>query len=124
MSAYSIAPFILRRPWLHKMVMPIANWYADAAGYRKLGLKYDDLIEEEREAVQIALKRLTPKEAYDRVFRIRRSTQLSYQHKLLPREQWTKPQEDLPYLRPLVEEVEAELAEKDAFDALHVSKKR
>ncbi|RDA86164.1 hypothetical protein CP532_3043 [Ophiocordyceps camponoti-leonardi (nom. inval.)] len=140
MSAYSIAPFILRRPWLHKMVMPIANWYADAAGYRKLGLKYDDLLEEEREAVQIALKRLTPKEAYDRVFRIRRSTQLSYQHKLLPREQWTKPEEvaennlsqkmlnipllDLPYLRPLVEEVEAELAEKDAFDALHVSKKR
>ncbi|RDA94230.1 hypothetical protein CP533_0584 [Ophiocordyceps camponoti-saundersi (nom. inval.)] len=124
MSAYSLAPFILRRPWLHKMVMPIANWYADAAGYRKLGLKYDDLLEEEREAVQIALKRLTPKEAYDRVFRIRRSTQLSYQHKLLPRNQWTKPEEDLPYLRPLVEQVEAELAEKDAFDAMHVSKKR
>ncbi|PFH60801.1 hypothetical protein XA68_10315 [Ophiocordyceps unilateralis] len=123
MSAVSIAPFILRRPWLHKMMMPLANWYADAAGYRKLGLRYDDLLEEEREAVQIALKRLSPKEAYDRVYRLRRSTQLSYQHKLLPHEQWTKPEEDVPYLRPLVEQVEAEIAEKNDLDAMHVFKK-
>ncbi|PHH77342.1 hypothetical protein CDD80_713 [Ophiocordyceps camponoti-rufipedis] len=123
MSAVSLGPFILQRPWLHKMIMPLANWYANAAGYRKLGLRYDDLLEEEREAVQIALKRLSPKEAYDRVYRLRRSTQLSYQHKLLPKEQWTKPEEDTPYLRPLVEQVEAELAEKNAFDSMEVFKK-
>ncbi|KAM4057744.1 ubiquinol-cytochrome C reductase complex 14kD subunit [Hirsutella rhossiliensis] len=123
MSAYSLAPFVLRRPWLTKMLMPMADWYANAAGYRKLGLRYDDLLEEERESVQIALKRLSPKEAYERVYRIRRSTQCSYQHKLLPRDQWTKPEEDTPYLRRIVEEVEAELAEKDALDSMYVVKK-
>ncbi|PHH88016.1 hypothetical protein CDD83_8122 [Cordyceps sp. RAO-2017] len=123
MSAYSLAPFILRRPWLTKMVMPMADWYANAAGYRKLGLRYDDLLEEEREAVQIALRRLSPKESYERIYRIRRSTQLSAQHKLLPRDQWTKPEDDVPQLRRLVEEVEAELAEKDALDSMRVIRK-
>ncbi|KAG8427832.1 Cytochrome b-c1 complex subunit 7 [Metarhizium acridum] len=70
MSGYSLAPFILRRPWLANMVMPAANWYANAAGYKKLGLRYDDLVEEERESTQIALKRLSPKESYDRIYRI------------------------------------------------------
>lgn len=65
---------------------------ADAGARFQIG-RYDDLLEEEREAVQIALKRLSPKEAYERVYRIRRSTQCSYQHKLLPRDQWTKPEE-------------------------------
>jgi len=37
--APSFAPFVLRRPWLLKMVKPIANWYANAAGYRQIGLK-------------------------------------------------------------------------------------
>ena len=60
--------------------MPIAN-------------RYDDLLEEEREATQIALKRLSAKEQYERIYRIRRSTQLSYQHKILPRDPWTKPEE-------------------------------
>ena len=36
----------------------------------------DDLIPEETEIVQIALKRLSPKEAYDRVFRMRRAFQV------------------------------------------------
>ncbi len=37
----SLAPFVLRRPWLTKMLMPAATWYANAAGYRKLGLRYE-----------------------------------------------------------------------------------
>ncbi len=36
----------------------------------------DDLIPEESEIVQLALKRLSPKEAYDRVFRMRRAFQV------------------------------------------------
>lgn len=43
--------------------------------------------------MQIALKRLSAKESYDRIYRIRRSVQCSYQHKLLPKDQWTKPEE-------------------------------
>ncbi|KAG5973635.1 Cytochrome b-c1 complex subunit 7 [Claviceps digitariae] len=123
MIGYSLAPFILRRPWLAKMFMPAANWYANAAGYKKLGLRYDDLYEEEREATQIALRRLSPKESYDRIYRIRRSVQCSIQHKLLPQDQWTKSEEDTPYLTEIIKEVEAELAEKDALDSMSVMKR-
>jgi hypothetical protein len=56
-------------------------------------LRYDDLLEEEREDVSVALKRLSPKEAYERIYRIRRATQCSVQHKLLPRNEWTKPEQ-------------------------------
>ena len=36
----------------------------------------DDLIPEENETVLLALKRLPPKEAYDRIFRLRRAFQV------------------------------------------------
>lgn len=70
----------------------------------------DDLIAEESPEVQLALKRLSPKEAYDRVFRMRRAVQVcnssygtlcwilirgqcSIAHQLLPKNEWTKPSE-------------------------------
>ncbi len=34
------------------MLKPVATAYARAAGHRKMGLKYDDLLMEEREDVQ------------------------------------------------------------------------
>lgn len=81
---------------------PMAEKYADLAGYRKLGLVYvppppslsppilrcantngergcnsaDDLIVEENDIVQEALKRLPPKVVYDRMFRMRRAVQV------------------------------------------------
>jgi ubiquinol-cytochrome c reductase subunit 7 len=36
----------------------------------------DDLLPEENDVVQTALKRLRPQEAYDRVFRLRRAFQV------------------------------------------------
>lgn len=35
----SLAPYVLKRPWLTKMLTPMANWYANAAGYRQMGLR-------------------------------------------------------------------------------------
>jgi ubiquinol-cytochrome c reductase subunit 7 len=70
----------------------------------------------------LALKRLSPKESYDRVYRIRRAVQLSIQHKLLPKEEWTKPSEDVPYLQPLIAQIEAAQKEKEALDTLTVVK--
>ncbi|CAI6097802.1 hypothetical protein V2G26_009169 [Clonostachys chloroleuca] len=119
----SLAPYVLKRPWLSRILKPVASWYVGASGYRKLGLRYDDLMEEERESVQIALKRLSSKESYDRIYRIRRAVQCSYQHKLLPKSEWTKPEEDVSYLQPIIEQVEAEIAEKDALDTASVIKK-
>lgn len=74
---------------------PMAEKYADLAGYRQIGLvlvpprpaplrtvangqnSADDLIAEENDVVQEAIKRLPPKVAYDRMFRMRRAVQVS-----------------------------------------------
>ena len=40
MSQPSLASFVLKRPYLSSWMKPLANWYANAAGYRKLGLRY------------------------------------------------------------------------------------
>ncbi|KAK4249083.1 cytochrome b-c1 complex subunit 7 [Corynascus novoguineensis] len=118
-SLYSAA---VKRPWLMSLFKPLAGWYSNAAGYRQMGLKADDLILEENETVLQALSRLPPKENYDRIYRIRRATQLSLQHKILPKHEWTKPEEDVPYLTPILEQLQAELKEKDALDTLTVLK--
>ncbi|KAI9367549.1 cytochrome b-c1 complex subunit 7 [Aspergillus egyptiacus] len=123
MSAPSLGKFIVQRPWLHRWVKPIANWYMDAAGYRKLGLRYDDLIPEESDVVQKALKRLPPKEAYDRIFRIRRAFQCSVSHTLLSPSEHTKPEDDIPYLSPIIEAIEKENAERQDLDNLTVKKR-
>jgi len=123
MSAPSLASYIVKKPWLHKVMKPLANWYANAAGYRKLGLRADDLIPEESETVLLALKRLPPQESYDRVFRLRRAFQLSLAHQLLPKEQHTKPEEDTPYLSPIIKEIEAEEAERLDLESLQITKR-
>lgn len=103
--------------------MPLAHWYANASGYRRLGLRADDLIPEENDTVQLALKRLPPKEAYDRVFRLRRAFQASLAHQLLPASEQTKPDEDKPYLSPIIAEIEAENKERADLEAMIVQKK-
>ncbi|PWY63438.1 14 kDa subunit of cytochrome bd ubiquinol oxidase [Aspergillus eucalypticola CBS 122712] len=120
MSAPSLASYIVKRPFLKRWMMPIAQWYTDASGYRRLGLKADDLIPEETDVVQKALKRLPPKEAYDRIFRIRRAFQCSVSHTLLPAAEQTKPEEDVEYLSPIIREIEKEKQEREDLDALVV----
>lgn len=83
----------------------------------------DDLISEENETVLKALHRLSPQQSYDRIYRIRRATQLSLQQKILPKAEWTKPEEDVRYLTPVLEQLYAEAKEKDALDTLTVFKK-
>ncbi|KNG87233.1 cytochrome b-c1 complex subunit 7, partial [Aspergillus nomiae NRRL 13137] len=123
MSAPSLSSYIVKRPWLKRWMMPIANWYTDAAGYRRLGLKADDLIPEESEVVQTAIKRLPPKEAYDRVFRIRRAFQCSVSHTLLPANEQTKPSDDVEYLSPIIREIEKEQKERADLDSLVVKRR-
>ncbi|KAF2872559.1 ubiquinol-cytochrome C reductase complex 14kD subunit-domain-containing protein [Massariosphaeria phaeospora] len=124
MSAPSLAPYIIKRPWLRRWVQPLANWYVNAAGYRQLGLKADDILPEENDVVQLALKRLPPKEAYDRVYRLRRAFQCSVSHQLLPKEEWTKDEEDTPYLTVLIKEIETEMAEREDLEAMVVTKRQ
>lgn len=53
---------------------------------------------------------------------MRRATQLSMQQKILPKSEWTKAEEDVPYLEPLIAQIEAEIAEKAALDNLEIVK--
>ncbi|KAL1584579.1 hypothetical protein WHR41_07059 [Cladosporium halotolerans] len=122
MSQPSLAPYVLKRPWLMRWAKPLSKWYFDAAAYRKLGLRSDDLIPEESEIMQRAMKRLTPKESYDRVFRMRRAFQCSLAHQLLPKEEWTKPEEDIRYLSPIIAELEAEVTERQGLEAMVINK--
>ncbi|MCJ1361578.1 Cytochrome b-c1 complex subunit 7 [Acarospora aff. strigata] len=124
MSAPSLANWVRKRPWLHKRLVPFAQWYVDLAGYRKLGLRADDLISEENPTVLMALKRLPPKEAYDRVFRMRRAFQCSMSHQLLPKEEQTKPEEDIAYLTPILEEIAKEAKEREDLEAMTIFRRK
>ncbi|CAG8783505.1 15372_t:CDS:2, partial [Cetraspora pellucida] len=79
--------------FLYGLLKPVANYYASLVGHRQLGLRYDDLMEDEIDTTQEALKRIPPKEQDLRNFRIRSAYQLSLQHHILPKEKWTKPEE-------------------------------
>ena len=39
----SLAPAIRRNRTLYAWLKPVSDWYANVAGHRKVGLKYDDL---------------------------------------------------------------------------------
>jgi len=89
----------------------------------KYGFKYDDLIQEESHTVQRALTRLTPREYYDRSYRFKRASQASVLHAPLPKEQWTKSEEDVRYLVPHIQDVLKEEAERKYWDTLIVERK-
>ncbi|KAF8061485.1 ubiquinol-cytochrome-c reductase complex subunit 6 [Lyophyllum atratum] len=118
----SFANYIKSSKTLSGWIKPVANWYADAAGYRKYGFKYDDLLIEERPDVQRALGRLTRRQAYDRAFRLKRASQASVLHKPLPKEMWMKPEEDARYLKPHVVDVANENNERKMWDNLIVKR--
>ncbi|KAK1922590.1 putative ubiquinol--cytochrome-c reductase [Papiliotrema laurentii] len=121
----SLAPIIKQKmPGLAKMLKPVASAYTHIAGYRQMGLKYDDLIVEEREDVQKALGRLSARESYDRAFRHRVAFQQSILHKNLPKSQWVKKEDDKRYLKDLIRQVEQEDKERAEWDAITVERVR
>lgn len=80
-------------------------------GFNKYGLMRDD-IRMETSDVKEALERLPPKLYDERQFRISRAIMLSCQRNILPKEQWTKLEDDVMYLKPYIEEVQRERAER------------
>ncbi|CAO3657617.1 unnamed protein product [Mucor hiemalis] len=120
----SLKSLVQNSKLLSSFLKPVSKAYAGAAGYRQIGLRYDDLLAEESEVVQEALRRLeiaNPRAAYDRAYRIRVAQQCSLSHELLPKTKWVTPTEDIRYLQPYIDEVTAEVAERDAFDNIKVA---
>nr|XP_054363731.1 cytochrome b-c1 complex subunit 7-like [Mirounga angustirostris] len=89
----------------------IRKWYYNAAGFNKLGLMRNDTIYENddvKEAIRL------PENLYnDRMFRIKRALDLTMRHQILPKEQWTKYEEDKFYLEPYLKEVIRERKERE-----------
>ncbi|XP_008304764.1 cytochrome b-c1 complex subunit 7 [Stegastes partitus] len=90
------------------------KWYYNLCGFNKMGLMHDDTLYEDAD-VEEAIRRLPENVASDRTFRIKRALDLSMKHQILPKEQWTKYEEDYPYLRPYLEEVIRERKEKEEW---------
>ncbi|KAJ3302250.1 Cytochrome b-c1 complex subunit 7 [Kappamyces sp. JEL0829] len=91
-----------------KPYLAISEMHSNLMGYRKQGLFYDDLVPEENEIVKEALNRLSPQERLARTFRFRRALNLSMKKISLPPSEWTKPEEDVRYLEPILKVIEAE----------------
>ena len=67
---------VRQRRWISKIRYDRKSLQIHLYSTDSTGLRADDLIPEENDTVQLALKRLPPKEAYDRVFRLRRAFQV------------------------------------------------
>ncbi|XP_042528924.1 cytochrome b-c1 complex subunit 7 [Dipodomys spectabilis] len=92
----------------------VRKWYYSAAGFNKLGLMRDDTIQE-TEDVKEAIRRLPEKLYNDRMFRIKRALDLNMRQQILPKEQWTKYEEDKFYLEPYLKEVIRERKEREEW---------
>ncbi|XP_064231381.1 cytochrome b-c1 complex subunit 7-like [Aotus nancymaae] len=86
------------------------KWYYNAAGFNKLGLLRDNTMYEDQD-VKEAIRSLSENFYNDRMFRIKRALDLSMKHQLLPKEQWTKCEEEKYYLVPHLKEVIRETEE-------------
>jgi len=89
----------------------IRRWAWNYSGFNKYGLKYHDILHETPE-VQEALRRLPQWQVDERNFRIVRAMQLSMQKHYLPKEEWMTYEQDDYYLKPYLEEVNNEKAER------------
>ncbi|EFN60207.1 Cytochrome b-c1 complex subunit 7 [Camponotus floridanus] len=92
------------------------KWCYNLTGFNQYGLRRDDCLAE-NEDVKEALKRLPQHIVDERNFRIVRAMLLDTNKRLLPKEQWTKFEEDVPYLQPIVEEVKKEREEREKWNS-------
>ncbi|KAG8222400.1 hypothetical protein J437_LFUL003021 [Ladona fulva] len=93
----------------------LKKWAYNLSGFNKYGLHHDDCLDE-TEDVKEALRRL-PQDVLDRRnFRIQRALHLSLTKDILPKEEWTKFEEDNKYLQPYLEEVKRERMEREEWN--------
>ncbi|CAH0727486.1 unnamed protein product, partial [Brenthis ino] len=93
----------------------LSKWAYNLSGFNKYGLQRDDCLYED-EDVKEALRRLPAHVIDERNFRMVRAMQLSIQKIILPKEEWTKYEEDKLYLTPIVEQVKKERQEREQWE--------
>merc|ERR1712150_1299 len=92
----------------------VLKWMYYASYFPQLGLRADDTLAETPVVLE-ALRRLPEVERDNRMFRIMRAFDLSTKKTVLPKEEWTKFEEDDRYLEPYIEQVQKEFDEKSEW---------
>ncbi|KAM9308438.1 LOW QUALITY PROTEIN: cytochrome b-c1 complex subunit 7 [Gastrophryne carolinensis] len=87
-----------------RLMNGLYKWYYNVAGFNKLGLMRDDTMYEDDDVIE-AVRRLPPKLYDERMFRIKRALDLDMKKTILPKQQWTKYEEDVHYLEPYLKEI-------------------
>ncbi|KAH8297156.1 hypothetical protein KR044_005558 [Drosophila immigrans] len=96
----------------------LGKWAYKMSGFNQYGLHRDDCLYETEDVIE-AVRRL-PRKLYDeRNYRIMRALHLSMTKTILPKEQWTRYEEDVKYLEPYLKEVEAEREEREQWQKTH-----
>lgn len=93
-----------------------SNWAIATSGYRKYGLRATDLIRDEADGVQEAIRRMPQEYQDERYFRLKRAMNLSMKYDYLPQSEWTTQEQDTKEIVPVIEKVRAEEAERAAWD--------
>ncbi|XP_060554227.1 uncharacterized protein LOC132715255 [Ruditapes philippinarum] len=89
----------------------------NTSNFRKYGLMIDDMIRMDTDETKEAKSRLSTDLAAERQFRISRAMTLNASNQFLPKEEWMTPEKDVPYLRDLIREVQAEKRERLEYEA-------
>ncbi|XP_047565771.1 cytochrome b-c1 complex subunit 7-like [Lutra lutra] len=91
----------------------IRKWYYNAAGLNGLRLMREDTVREDDDVKDV---RRLPENLYnDRMFRIKKALELTMRHQILPKEQWTKYEEDKFYLEPYLKVVIRKRKEREEW---------
>jgi ubiquinol-cytochrome c reductase subunit 7 len=95
--------------------LALSKWAYSLSYFNQLGLMHDDTLTENAE-VKEALHRLPKRLQDERQFRITRALYLSMRKEVLPKEEWTKWENDVKYLQPYLQEVEKEVREQEEWN--------
>ncbi|KRX41311.1 Cytochrome b-c1 complex subunit 7 [Trichinella nativa] len=98
---------------------PFANWLRKTIWHswtgRRYGLLWHDTYSESKEIVEEAVKRLSPEEYDKRAIRLLRAAQLTLKHEYLPKDQWTKWEDETWYLKPHLDRIKREYRDYKTF---------
>ncbi|CAH1117086.1 unnamed protein product [Phaedon cochleariae] len=97
------------------MASALQRWAYNLSGFNKYGLWRDDILYEDDD-VKEAIRRLPANIVDERNYRILRAVQLSGNKDILPKDQWTKLEDDKLYLTPIVKEVIKEREERQEWN--------
>uniref|UniRef100_A0A131XJZ4 Cytochrome b-c1 complex subunit 7 n=1 Tax=Hyalomma excavatum TaxID=257692 RepID=A0A131XJZ4_9ACAR len=86
--------------------------------YYQYGLLKNDMYRDEPVTLE-AVRRLPKKLQDERNYRMLRAIQCSIANTILPESEWTKFEDDVPYLDPYIAEIEKEEAEKKEWYRTH-----